>query len=397
MRTVNQNSHPINSHDDEFQERAAILEFDGGVNRKEAELKARHFHPDRDENADSDEQNHKKEGQCPPYSAESFLNRKLPEKQELVESLLFLRDLIAMAGRRRHGKTNLLLNLALALILGGDFLGYPIKRRLRVAALFLEDDAREIQDKLKRMLRGRESQMEGRLSILTRQDFTLNRISISVTEQAFRNYVDTVCKKEKPDLIIFDNMAQLVGADYSNPKLMHQLANYGFGLTLDHNCAVLFAAHPRKRPSGDTQSPRGLREDPEAFFEEVMGSSHFVNSCGSLWGLERDPETDETIFLGGAQRVTGEQSLVRLSKDEFDWFQVVSDLKDNLEYATKTQARRKAWPLLPTSEFSYLEGFQAVKSQMRSQSTFHLWWQTLIRLNLVSESQSGRYTKAEVK
>jgi hypothetical protein len=45
-QTVNQNPKPVNPHDDEFQERAAILEFDGHFNRLEAEQRARLLHPE---------------------------------------------------------------------------------------------------------------------------------------------------------------------------------------------------------------------------------------------------------------------------------------------------------------------------------------------------------------
>ena len=63
----------------------------------------------------------------------------------------------------------------------------------------------------------------------------------------------------------------------------------------------MFAAHPRNRGQNALQP---LAKDRDAFFEQVMGSSHLINSTGSLWGLER--EGDTTVFVGGRQRANGQ-------------------------------------------------------------------------------------------
>jgi hypothetical protein len=37
------------------------------------------------------------------------------------------------------------------------------------------------------------------------------------------------------------------------------------------------------RPTEDQEHPIDLVRTPTAFFEAIMGSSHFINSTGSLW------------------------------------------------------------------------------------------------------------------
>jgi len=51
-----------------------------------------------------------------------------------------------------------------------------------------------------------------------------------------------------------------------------------------------------------------VARDAEGFFEEVLGSSVFINQAPSLWGLERDYQTGITTALLGAQRTTGDES-----------------------------------------------------------------------------------------
>lgn len=324
------------------------------------------------------------------WTAEDFLKRDLPAKEALIDGLLYRRDLIALAGRRRHGKTNFILNLAVGLSLNlPEFLGYSISKEFRVLAFFLEDDTREIQDKLRRILG--DGDTHGRLSLMTREGFYEAGVQIDLEDSRFRDCVLRACTIHQPDLIVFDNLAQLIGADYSNPKRIHTLTVFAYELTSRFNAGVLVAAHPRKRSKDEYVT---LRDDAEGFFENVMGSSHFVNSFGSLWGLERDLKTDRTVFLGGAQRLTGQQSITTLEMREDGRLQLVSDFDENLALALNTPARQKAWSLLPSQPFTYMEAVAAVKPAMRSQSTFNSWWHGyLLRLGLVVRD-GDRYRKA---
>lgn len=321
---------------------------------------------------------------------ESFIARDFPLKESLIAGLLNRRDMVALVGRRRHGKTTFTANLALALTLPRDnFLGYLIPKPQKVLALYLEDDAGEVQIRLKRMSK---DELPGeRLALYTREDFLRAKIPISGTNPQFQKFITGVCAVHRPDVIILDNLAHLVGADYNSSTRIHELSQFLFRLTADFNAAVIIAAHPRKRDKkGNGTAP--LRDDPEGFFEETMGSSHFVNSCGSLWGIERDLNNDRTDFLGGTQRFNGQQSLMTLDKDEDDWLRILNNIEANLPFALNTDGRKKAWDLLPVS-FSYNEAEKMVKPAMSSGSTFHEWLKQCLRLGVITQD-GDRYIKA---
>jgi hypothetical protein len=45
-----------------------------------------------------------------------------------------------------------------------------------------------------------------------------------------------------------------------------------------------------------------------------MGSSHFINSTASLWGLDRPEGEDYSVFLGGRQRGDGNQKTCMIQR-----------------------------------------------------------------------------------
>jgi hypothetical protein len=334
----------------------------------------------------------------PAQTLKTFWDRDFPRKDSLIESLLYRRDIVAFAGRRRHGKTTFITNLVLSLILKSDFLGYGIPSSVRVLVLYLEDDAEELQIRLKQMIKAELSnEQQDKLALYPREDFYRAKIPIDAKHPKFRRFVIEKCAVHKPDVIIFDNLAHLIGADYNNSKLIHALMQFVWELTNIFNAGVIIAAHPRKRDkktdSMGFNSAVRLRDDPEGFFEEVMGSSHFVNSCGSLWGIERDLNTDRTDFLGGAQRFTGKHSMMTLEKDDDGWLRRVSDFDANLTLALNTPRRRKAWELLPEGTFSYTQAESAVKPEFKSKSSFYDWFEHCKRLGVIT-AENEVYRKA---
>jgi len=222
-------------------------------------------------------------------SAEEFRYMVLPEKEPLIEGLLYRRDLVCFAGRRRSGKTSVLLQLGCSLTTWAlqEFLGYPISRQRRALFYLLEDDRRELQDRLNRMLLslGQGGETDGRLLIRTKDDFHLNDVPIGIDKPQFKNVIIEDCKEHRPDLIVFDNLGFLIGADYGDPTLTHRYIQFSTALSQQFDSAIVTAAHPRKQST--VRQPITLDKDRDMFFEEVMGPSHFVNSCGSLWGIER--------------------------------------------------------------------------------------------------------------
>jgi len=331
-----------------------------------------------------------------PQSVSDFLDRDFPPKEPLIEGILNRRDLISLTGRRRNGKTTLLHNLAVAgALVREDFLGFKIPRSFRTVSFYLEDDGGEMQEKIRRMMKGAKTD---RFHLYTRTDFMDWRIPINVKDPRFKQRVDEACTAHKPDLIVFDNLGMLVSANYNDAKEIQELMHFAYGLAQKFNAAVLIAAHPRKGSRVDKIGGGGITlvDDSEKFFEETMGSSHFVNSTGSLWGIERTG--DHTDLLLGTQRYNGTQTFTVVEKNDDEWFERVSDLKNAERTVINTPARKKAWDLLPPDRaFSYVEARELVKSAMKSSSTFSQWWRELVRLQLVKEAgEKNRYTKIKL-
>ena len=319
---------------------------------------------------------------------DTFIAKNLPPKEELIKGVLYRRDRISLTGRRREGKTTLLSNIALAGTMEHpDYLGFSIPKPFNVLSFYLEDDPAELQEKLNRMRKGTATE---RFHLYTIDDFWERNIPIDINDDKFRKFVLKACDTSKPDLVIWDNLGQLVGADYNNSKIIHELMMFMFRLASDYDAAMLISAHPRKASRLNdslmgTRNIVSLFSSPQLFFEECMGSSHFINSTGSLWGIERDYQTGRTRLLLGAQRFTGDYTRTLVEKKDDDWFErVEDDLGVAKELVLTTPLRRQAWDSLPDGrEFSQAEARESVKSALKSNGSFQPWWKELLRHGLL--------------
>ncbi len=341
-------------------------------------------------------------GTSQPQTLEAFLTKSRKAKRTLIEAILASRDLITLVGRRRHGKTLFIGNLGLSLAQGrADFLGYPIPEARQVVIFYLEDDEAELAEKLQKM-RG-DTDTAGRFVLYTKEDFLGRKIPIDVTQPNFQTMVRECCKAARPDLIIFDNLGVLISGDYMNHTRINTLTAFMYDLAQEYDAAVLLAVHPRKRSDEpiltlqDGPERSLLRSNPEKFFEACMGSSHTINSTGSLWGIERSENGagERTCLLLGTQRRTGTQEFTTVEKDESEWFRPVSDFQENLRIACTTSKREDAWKKLPNTPFKFVEAVEIVKGIM-SKSTFSDFFKELIRHNLVQPTgkDDSTYLKA---
>jgi RecA-family ATPase len=330
-----------------------------------------------------------------PQTLEDFMGRKFPPKEALIEGVLFKRDLISLIGRRRHGKTTLVGNIALAGAdrLQGDYLGFSIPKPFTTVAFLLEDDAAELQTKLRTMQQGRDVD-PSRFHLYTRHDLRERKIPKNVKDQCFCNFVHAACGTANPDLVILDNLGMLIGGAYMKPEEINALIELAIGLTERHDCAVLISAHPKKM--GDEIF--SLAQSPERFFEQAMGSSHFINSTGSMWGIERDANKERATLLLGSQRVTGTHQFTMVEKNDMDWFERIDDIILAAEAALNTDMRRKAFNTLPVGTFTYTQAMEAVRSVgvMKSKGSFNPWWGELRRLGLVKSEGNDGYRKVEL-
>ena len=126
-----------------------------------------------------------------------------------MTGLLHRRDLVALGARRRHGKTNLALNLAVSLAEpASEFLGYPIPQARRTLLVLVEDDPGELQDRLRRLVANEFA--ANKITLVTREDFYKNGVRIDVTDPEFQFVVQHWAKVQFPDVIVLDNLAHLI-------------------------------------------------------------------------------------------------------------------------------------------------------------------------------------------
>ena len=321
-----------------------------------------------------------------------FLGKSLPKKEPFVDGLIYRRDNCTLVGRRRHGKTTLVSNLVLALTLPKrDFLGYPIPEARRVSIFYLEDDPSELQEKLN--LQKGTGETGDRLHLFTKEDVFTSGARTSAADPKFRQYIAEKCEIARPDLIVFDNLSHLLEGDYSNARRVDELVMFAYKLNTQFNATVLFLAHPRKQSA---QFRVRLTNDPEQFFEEVLGSSHSINSTGTLWGLERID--DVTRFVGGAQRYLGTQGTTALEYNkDTGWFEPQDDFVLNFPLVVNTEKRRNVWNVLQAT-FTYSEAWSAAQAHMKSQGSFTPFWKELKQKKLIVGGVAGegeRYEKAD--
>jgi hypothetical protein len=330
---------------------------------------------------------------APLKTAEAIQKMALPTKEALVQRALYRGDFVTVAGRRRHGKTTLLTQLAVCLTgdLGGDFLGYRIPKRRRVLMYLLEDTFRDSQRRLWRMFPDDVGTTEGRLCIRTKDDFLSVDIPIDITDRRFRDAIEKDITEFRPDVVMFDHLGLLVTSDVNDTQRMHKLITFATTATAKYDCAIMVAAHPRKRPQDGRNVP-SLERDRDLFFEEVMGLSTFINATGSLWGIERKTDNYGLVYIG-AQREGFDGELVTVEKDDDDWFRVADDFEANFDHVVATDKRKKAWALLPNIPFTAEGARVAVKTAL-SGGAFYAFWSALKQARLIRPVDEKRFAKA---
>ncbi len=323
------------------------------------------------------------------HTLTAFLSKAFPPKEPLAAGLLNRRDLVALGARRRNGKTTFLIQLALDLAAGEpQFLGYDINAPRRSLLFLLEDDPLELQEKMRRQLNARD--VGDRVAVYTREDFFHAGIPTDAGVAEFRQFIQDQAAQHRPDLIVLDNLAYLVDADYGDSTKIHHLGKFVYALARDFNTAVIIAAHPRKQSSNEDHSVHLEDGDGTPFFESIMGSSHFINSMGSLWGMERQEE--RCLFLGGRQRGDGYQQRAYLELDDRNCFQVVADATIQREHVLNTSARLAAWDHLP-QVFGFNDGRKSTERDLKARRTYSEWIAQCVRLGVLRKNTEGKYEK----
>lgn len=177
------------------------------------------------------------------------------------EQLLFEQARLLIAGAPKIGKTNFNLELAIRLAIGGVMINWPTYGPCRVAYLnaevveyFMRERIALIADKLTNKER---EMLNVNLAVTGRTNLDL------LSNEAFYEVYDEV-ERFKPDIIIFDPLANLHSANEDRSTEMMHLVNRLDLLADINKSAVILVHHVRKNAAG------GKRFDS---FDAIRGSS----------------------------------------------------------------------------------------------------------------------------
>lgn len=179
------------------------------------------------------------------------------------------------------GKSLLLLQLLAAATLGRTWLGLPVERS-RVIAIFCEDDADELHRRIHWIARAAGVNLSefSQARWLTRVGEE-NLLATFTPEGVLRvtplfQHIEAYALSYRPDLIILDNAAQMLGGNENDRSIVTQFCNLLSGLALRIGAAVVLAGHPSK-----------------SLGSEYSGSTAWDAACRSRLLLERPPHDQD--------------------------------------------------------------------------------------------------------
>lgn len=232
------------------------------------------------------------------YTAESLAKTEFPEIFFVADGLLPAGSAI-LAAPAKTGKSWMMMQLAIAAASGGHFLGRKASK-CHVAYFALEDSPRRLQDRLKKMLAGKDPP-EG-ITFITRapriEDGLLADIERMVGEDPDIRLViiDTLQKVKPPSSKTQTAYEQDYGILGDVTDLAHRK---GF-------CFLLL--HHLKKSSGFNVDP----------FEKILGSTALQGSTDTMAVMEREKRTEDEAVLHVTGRDIPPQDLA-LAFNNYRW------------------------------------------------------------------------------
>src|SRR5262245_3245539 len=248
-------------------------------------------------------------------SVADFADKLVPPREWLVRGLIPARNATLLTGDGGTGKSLLGAQSAVAVILGRDFFGHAVTRAQRVIYLSAEDDADEMQRRFAAIARDQDidlRRLEG-LYLCCRpgkddpvDEFALTDFLLATVDQhgmvqstelflEFRRFA----KWYKPDLIIYDPLANLFGGNENSRQQVMQFTALLQGLATETKSTALLLAHPSV--SG-MSSGTGL--SGSTAWSNAVRSRLYLRRVTDKSGVEADPDLRvlETMKANYAQK-----------------------------------------------------------------------------------------------
>ena len=183
-------------------------------------------------------------------SAADFAGVEPPLRPWIVPETIPDRTVTIMGGDGAVGKSTLLLQLAICVVAGREWIG-KLPESGGVLFLSAEDDRDELHRRIDAIASGLDLPLaelgDFHLVLLAGRDAVLaapQGKSAAITPTAvWRSLVDNVSVFQ-PRLLILDTLADIFGGNENARPEARQFVGMLRGLAIDHNCAVVVAAHP---------------------------------------------------------------------------------------------------------------------------------------------------------
>lgn len=174
-----------------------------------------------------------------------FLNLEIPEQEEILSPFLKVGSIVWISSNPSSLKTYFTLGLCSSIVKGERFGRWDVKRE-GVKVLYIDGELPEkmFQERVKQMNLDRKENFYV-LSKSMCPDVLRNQFYL--INDRFREYVLDMCKRERIDLVVFDNISSLTMGIDENSKKDFDLISHYF-MELRHNdISVIVIEHNNKK------------------------------------------------------------------------------------------------------------------------------------------------------
>lgn len=184
------------------------------------------------------------------FSAAGLKGKPVPAREWLVEGLIPSRTVTLLGGDGGTGKSLLALQLALASVTGGPWIGNAVTGG-PVVYFSAEDDEDELHRRLDDILRatGRDYDDVSNLILCShagKEALLATQATATAPLQPTRLYerLDARMGAVKPSLLVLDTLADLFPGNENDRAQARQFIGLLRALSIKHECAVVLLAHP---------------------------------------------------------------------------------------------------------------------------------------------------------
>jgi RecA-family ATPase len=241
----------------------------------------------------------------PTVKVSSLVNVPLREREYIAPNFLPFREVSLLNGHGGSLKTMLMLQTAVAIVLGTDVLGFAIKHKGPVIIYSAEEELGELQRRLYRIMQ----RLGGSLADLSDLHLiclddahpepfqmeltTLDKDGRHITPTPAFHELMARCEIIKPALIGLENVSDLFPEGEINREIVSQQMNIGRWLPRKFNCAEMLLQHV----SNSGKSTSG---------EQTSGSTQWHNKARYRMSLETpkvEVEAGEAGYLDKTRRI----------------------------------------------------------------------------------------------